>query len=47
MSLNQEEYLQENTQHIGYDRVMPIQKRHRLVQFILNGCNLIVNHGNY
>uniref|UniRef100_A0A914LBX1 Uncharacterized protein n=1 Tax=Meloidogyne incognita TaxID=6306 RepID=A0A914LBX1_MELIC len=47
MSLNQEEYLQENTQNLGYGQVMPIQKRHGLVQFILNGCNLIVKQGNY
>uniref|UniRef100_A0A915NAL4 Uncharacterized protein n=1 Tax=Meloidogyne floridensis TaxID=298350 RepID=A0A915NAL4_9BILA len=47
MSLNQEEYLQENTKNLGYDRVMPIQKRHGLVQFILNSCNFIVNQGNY
>nr|CAD2190659.1 unnamed protein product [Meloidogyne enterolobii] len=47
MGLNQEKYLQENTQYIGYDRVMPIQKRNGLVQFILDCCNSIVNQGNY
>uniref|UniRef100_A0A915PA33 Uncharacterized protein n=1 Tax=Meloidogyne floridensis TaxID=298350 RepID=A0A915PA33_9BILA len=47
MSLNQEEYLQENTQNLGYGQVMSTQKRHGLVQFILNGCNLIVKQGNY
>ena len=34
MSLNQEEYLQENTQNLGYGQVMPIHKRHGRVQFV-------------
>jgi len=35
MYANQPEYLQENTEHLGYGIVKPIQKRHEIVQLVI------------
>uniref|UniRef100_A0A914LAJ0 Uncharacterized protein n=1 Tax=Meloidogyne incognita TaxID=6306 RepID=A0A914LAJ0_MELIC len=40
MYANQPEYLQENTEHLGYGIVKPIQKRHEIVQLIRDVCGI-------
>uniref|UniRef100_A0A915LZ56 Uncharacterized protein n=1 Tax=Meloidogyne javanica TaxID=6303 RepID=A0A915LZ56_MELJA len=40
MYANQPEYLQENTEHLGYGIVKPIQKHHEIVHLIRDVCGI-------